>query len=74
MTMKTTTTLVILVCFNVLFAFGQEKQDSTLGDNTPIQISRESDDWPSHTRTQEEIAAFEAELRRRALKYFKGNS
>ncbi|MFK2821338.1 hypothetical protein U0L90_14510, partial [Flavobacteriaceae sp. LMIT009] len=69
--MKTTTTLVILVCFNVLFAFGQEKQDSTLGDSTPIQLSRESDDWPSHTRTQEEIATFEAELRKRALKYKK---
>jgi hypothetical protein len=66
--MKTTTTLVILVCFNVLFAFGQEKLE---GDKKPIKISRESDDWPSDTRTQEEIATFEAQLRKRALKYKK---
>ena len=67
--MKTTTTFVILVCFNVLFAFGQQKQDQKLGDNDLQQVSRESDDWPTDTRTQQEIASFEAELRKRALKY-----
>ena len=63
--MKTTATLVILVCFNLFAAFGQQK----LG---PVkdQVRQESDDWPKRTPQEKaELAKFETILKQRALKY-----
>ena len=54
--MKTTATLVILICFNVLTMFGQ-------------QTGGESADWPKRTESIQEKVAFETLLKKRALKY-----
>ncbi|TJY34024.1 gliding motility-associated C-terminal domain-containing protein [Pontimicrobium aquaticum] len=54
--MKTTATLVILICFNVLTMFGQ-------------QAGGESADWPKRTESARERVAFETLLKKRALKY-----
>ena len=54
--MKTTATLVILICFNVLTMFGQ-------------QTGGESADWPKRTESKKELAAFETLLKKRAIKY-----
>lgn len=68
--MRTTTTLVILVCFNVLFAFGQQK-DLTLGDESLVQDRGETSEWSDDKRSQQDVAAFETMLRKRALKFKK---
>ena len=54
--MKTTATLVILICFNALTMFGQQTGD-------------ESADWQKRTESVKEQAAFETLLKKRAQKY-----
>ena len=54
--MKTTATLVILICFNMFTMFGQ-------------QTGGESADWPKRTQSRTEQVAFETLLKKRALKY-----
>ena len=63
--MKTTATLVILICLSVFTAFGQQPQKFPKN-----QVSQESDDWPTSRKySKKDLKKYNEVLEKRAIAY-----